>query len=424
MKRAWLAVCAPLVSATASADATPAVTCVVWIEGPHADEVRAEIVKSVGADASVVDAAAWRDAFVKLGPRETSVAGLEKASTRAAIIERVRRAGETAGAGDVVVVITSRTRGQRFADAWIVPREGDAVTLTHVAYGGASAPLGAAVHEKIVALQPPPPPAPTAPPPPPPTATASPPPPTSTTTGDAPANDAAASRRRPRNVVPRELFEIDLGVEFGGRQFSAGATTSNVRDYWLGAAPLLVASAALYPLADARVPVISDIGLVGGYARAFALSSASSSSPTGSIGTEWQRWYAGGRVRIRTGKDGPVIGVAGTYGSEGFTFEPASDTSGTYPSATYDFVRLGADVRFSLAPFALYAGGGYAFVVDASGSAIPASASAGAVDLGLGASVALGAGFEARLRAAYRRYFFASSTDELWGVTASVAYVF
>jgi hypothetical protein len=197
-----------------------------------------------------------------------------------------------------------------------------------------------------------------------------------------------------------------------------------VRNYWLGAAPLLVASAALYPLADVRVPVISDIGLVGGYARAFALSSASSSSPTGSIGTDWQRWYAGGRVRIRTGKDGPVIGVVGTYGSEGFTFEPTSDATGTYPSATYDFVRLGADVRFSFAPFAIYAGGGYAFVVDASGSAIPTNANAGAVDLGLGASVALGAGFEARLRGAYRRYFFASSTDELWGVTASAAYVF
>ncbi len=398
---------------------------VLWVEGPHADEARAEITKSLGADASVVDPKAWHDAFVRDNPAEASLSNLAKVKLRAAVLERVRRAAAAASVGEVVVVVTTRARGHHIADAWVVGKEGEPDVVTHVAFGEAGAPLGTVLRDKILASQP----AvvvETKPVVPEVVATSVVQPVTmTTTTSPGPVHDAvAASTGRPHHAFGRELFDVSAGLEFGGRQFTneAMATNSTLRNYWLGAAPLLLASAAVYPLADLRVPVLRDVGLVGGYAQVVGLSSQSAS--TGSVGTQWYRWYVGGRVRFHTGgPNAPLLGVGGAYGSEVFTFASPSDAGGTYPSATYGFVRVTGDVRVPVGPIALTASGGYLGVVT-SGGTIPANASVSGVELGLSGAVEIGAGFEARIAGSYRRFFASTSVDEFMGLSATLAYVY
>jgi hypothetical protein len=225
-------------------------------------------------------------------------------------------------------------------------------------------------------------------------------------------------------VVGRNLFDVAVGVEFGGRQFSSGgADAGTLRDYWLGAAPLPVASAAIYPLADLRVPVLADLGVVGGYEQAVGLSSQS--TVNGSVGTTWSRWSVGGRLRVRTGgPNAPLLGVIGAYGSESFTFSTTSDNSGTYPSATYDYLRLGGDVRVPLGPIAASASGAYLAVLSTSGAVVAPGAAAYGAEFGVGLSVEVTTGLEARLGATYRRYFSGPTLDEFWGMTVALAYVY
>jgi hypothetical protein len=434
----WL-VAAALGLTPTVAQAQPATTSVViWAEGPDADEARAEVASELGSDARVVDAGAWRDAFRHAGPPEALGRDLARPKTRSAALDRAQRAAASAGVGEVVLITTTRAKGgHHFADAYLVSPGQDPQVLSHVPFGVPAGGLGVTVHDKIVAAHPPAP-SPSAPP-----ATGGDNAPASpVAAGPAPPSDGArdatplAAGHRTRHVFGHELFEVSAGGEVGTRNFTfIDPLTGNLRSYQLGAAPLLVIDGAVYPMADVNVPVVSDFGIVGGYAQAVGIHSAASES--GAVSTQWNSWYAGGRLRFRTGSDrAPVVGVQGAYGYDAFTFE-SNDATGTYPSVTYQFVRASADVRVPIGRFAAVANGGYLGVLSAGdvASRFP-RANVGGVDFGIGAAFEIASGFEARLEGSYRRVFYAmnprpgdpfvagGALDEFWGAEAKVAYVF
>jgi len=410
---------------------TPAPTSVViWVEGPHADEARAEITKSLGSDASIVDPKPWHDAYIGDGSSGSLAAALAKPKTRADVVEHARHAASSVNVTEVIIVSTSRSRGHHVADAYLVPKDGEVDVLPHLAFGERGAPLGTAVHDKMLASRP------VVVVPTPPVASiaaseASPPPPRSEV-ADAPPSPRP-SHRRPHHVFGRELFDLSAGVEWGSREFSfVDPANTTLQNYWLGVAALLLASGTVYPLADLMVPVLSDLGIFGGYAQALGLNSESNA---GSIGTQWYRGYVGGRLRIRTGSpNAPVIGLTGAYGSESFTFSSTDPTQvQTYPSFTYNFIRASGDVRVPMHPFAVTVSGGYLGVISTSGNVpmlYPGSSVAG-VEFGLGAALEIESGFEVRLTGSYRRFFYATTPpvpspplDELWGMSLMLAYVY
>jgi hypothetical protein len=239
---------------------------------------------------------------------------------------------------------------------------------------------------------------------------------------------------RPVHRVGREWFDVDAGIEGGMRHFTYNeGLTTNLRSYTLNAAPMATLNGVMYPLADSRLVPFSDLGLVLGYARAFAVTSESAGSE---IATDWQRFQAGGRVRIRTSK-GPraiIVGLAGGYSGETFTF---SNASSSYPSVDYRFVNADADVRVPIGRFAVTADAGYLFVV--SGGDVEARfphASIGGIEADLGGAVRIIPGLEARLNVGYRRFFYSmnpvpgdsyvagGAVDEFWRLNGSLAYVY
>jgi hypothetical protein len=250
---------------------------------------------------------------------------------------------------------------------------------------------------------------------------------------DREARDAVpGSGSGPAHQVGRELFVVSAGIEAGMRHFAyTDGLTANLRPYTLNAAPLVTAGGEIYPLAGAYAV---DAGLVLAYAQAFATRSATVDA--GTLETRWTRYSAGGRVRVRAGDGGPVFGVAGAYGGELFAIE-SLNPSASLPSVDYRFVRASADARVPLGRFAVFGDVGYLFVLSAGDVAarFPKS-SVGGVAAEVGGAVAIAAGFEARVTASYRRFFYTmnptpgdgyvagGALDELSGLQASLAYVF
>jgi hypothetical protein len=252
---------------------------------------------------------------------------------------------------------------------------------------------------------------------------------------DAATVGAAPARRA--GEVSQEIVQISVGAEAGMRHFGyTDGLTGNLRSYQLGAAPLVVAEGAVYPFMATGTPVLRDIGVVGGYARAFALQSTSSDA--GTVDTQWSRYYVGGHVRVRTGSGSdasPVLGLTGAYGDESFGFGGTQGSS--LPSVDYRFVGASGDVRVPLGRFALFASGGYLFVQSAGDvSARFPRATVGGLEAELGGAFTLIRGLEARVTARYRRFFYSmnpvpgdgyvagGALDEFGGLLASVAYVY
>ena len=263
----------------ASADpATPSV--VVWAEGPYADQARAEVTSSLGSDARAVDPGAWRDAFRRTGRSDSIGRDLARHTTRAKALDRARRAAETAGVSEVVLVSTARAKGgDHVADVFLVSPGREPEVLTHVPLGVAAGGLGLTVHHRIALAHPPPP----VPEP----ATVDPP----SAKQDLPlgprrversisagsADTTLVARRgRDRHSFGDELFELAAGGEVSGRNFKFNdPLTGNLRSYQVVAAPLFVVDGAVYPFADLKVPVLRDIGAVRRLCR-----KRSSSSPS------------------------------------------------------------------------------------------------------------------------------------------------
>ena len=141
---------------------------------------------------------------------------------------------------------------------------------------------------------------------------------------DAPSGSAPP---RPVHVIGSEMLDVSVSGGAGTRSFSySGApagSQATLRSYSMNGAPMFGLQGAVYPLADAHLPVLSDLGVVLGFSQAFALQS--SSVDAGTQSTRWVNALAGGRFRLRTGTGhAPILGVTGAYESQSFTFSSSS----------------------------------------------------------------------------------------------------
>jgi hypothetical protein len=243
---------------------------------------------------------------------------------------------------------------------------------------------------------------------------------------------------RPLHAIGDELFEVGLGLELGGRWFrySDGLTT-NLRPYDVFGPPMPALSAAVYPAAGTRIPVLRDLGVEVAYAHAFGLASATSGGTTAS--TAWDRLDAGLRFRLRTGgAAAPILGFRGGVGLDRFVIDAQGSLASQVPNVSYLYLRAGVDGRVPV-------GRRVGIVVHASYLGALSSGevyarfrgvSIGGVDLGGGVAVGIAAGFEARLGVDYMRWFSAfdpqpgdayvagGALDEMLGVQIGAAYVY
>jgi hypothetical protein len=128
--------------------------------------------------------------------------------------------------------------------------------------------------------------------------------------------------------------------------------------------------------------------------------------------------------------------VVGAYGEEGFSFD-APPNAPPLPSVDYRFVRASGDVRIPFGRVTALAGAGYLVVLSVGdiASRFP-RAWAGGVEAELGGALTIATGWEARLTASYRRFFYAlhptpgdtyvagGALDELGSAQAGLAYVY
>jgi hypothetical protein len=414
----------------AAGGAKPSV--VIVAEGPDADTGRETADAALGDDRVLVALPAWRRALEQQGVHSPLTRELRDTKTVQRTLDRLRRAGNAVHADAVLVILTNRVSGKHNAVLYALdPTSEGPVTGVHVRLGGDNHELARAIENALAEL------APLSEPPPPPPERASDAPPVVTPAPTATATPAGAdtpvSARPSNHRVGEELFQLSAGIEVGERRFEyTDGLTPNLRTYQLNAAPLVFAGGEVYPLGGSH-PL--EPAIVLGYARAFALSSSYTSG--GTLSTQWSRFYAGGKVRLRTGEAGsPILSLTGAYGEEAFSIYELQSAS--MPGVDYRFVRAGADARLPLGQSAaLFADAAYLFVMSSGqvGARFPRS-SVGGVLAELGGALTFATSFEARVTLSYRRFFYAmhprpgdayvagGALDEFSGALASLAYVY
>jgi hypothetical protein len=427
-----------VLAAAGTAEAAKETGVVILAEGPDAASARLEIADNLDDGYVVLEPSLFTTALAHAGQHGSLGTALATPKKRAALWDRMTAASKSAPADDVVVVVTYRTRsGRKTSTVYVWDAATGASSEMHPGVATADHALSDAVDQQLTVFHP----APVTPPPPvAPALTQAPAPalgPALAAESSPPGSDRASTSeaQRPMHLVGREWLDVSAGLEGGMRHFAYNeGLSTNLRPYQLNAAPLFAFDASLYPLTSSGIVPLSDIGIVGGYARAFAVQSAATDAS--SIGTNWQRYYVGGHVRIRTAKSprAVVLGVTGAYGGESFTFDSSAST---YPSVSYQFVSAEADVRVPIGRFAVTGGGGYLFVLSAGdvSERFPQS-SVGGIDANLGGAFTIIPGLEARLNVSYRRFFYSmnpvpgdsyvagGALDEFWGLSGSLAYVY
>jgi hypothetical protein len=215
----------------------------------------------------------------------------------------------------------------------------------------------------------------------------------------------------PAPASPRadgSIVELSAGAGTASRFFQYhDGLSPELRSYDLAAAPNLLVGAEVYPFARTKIPVLRGLGLAGGYERAVAISSKTSTGMD--VSTVW--WRAEGDLRIRyaLGAEGRhLIGIRGGIVQERFGFTTSDmSLSSQLPDVDYLFWRVGAFGRASVGPIA--------FLLDA--SYLPAIAGGelanrfresffAAVEISGGLGVPLGRLFELRATAMYTRIFY------------------
>jgi hypothetical protein len=226
---------------------------------------------------------------------------------------------------------------------------------------------------------------------------------------------AAAPRKK--NDYGSALFVIGLDFGIGGRFFDYSdpiendSLSGNVRPYDVFGPPMGSLYAELYPLVGTGVPLIKNLGVQVGYARAFGITSSTQDGDP--IDTTWDRFNVGLRFRVRTGEPpAPILGFSGGFGFMNFNFgdppESQLNLDTQVADVSYKFIHLGLDIRVPIGSFAVFAGGDYLAPLS-SGEVYDRfkGAGAGGVDLNGGFGLMVTTGLEVRLRADYTRFFYA-----------------
>jgi hypothetical protein len=270
------------------------------------------------------------------------------------------------------------------------------------------------------------------------------------------------------NQIGSELFNLSVGVEVGGRFFSyseSEANTTNLRPYDVFGVPGINVAGEIYPLATLGITAASDIGVTAEYMHAFGLDSETADG-TLAFGTNWERFRAGLRYRLRIGDKGDnpvVIGIEARVGIINFSFDADNPASAAIineiGTVDYLFIEPKLDARIPILEwFHVGAHFGYAGVLGA-GDDAPAECQdpvptdpvpppdclvyerfrapeVHGLDMGAYLAFVMGYGFEARAGLDYMRYFssFApepgddyvagGALDEYLSIRVGIGYVF
>ena len=269
---------------------------------------------------------------------------------------------------------------------------------------------------------------------------------TSTRVEPASKKGQAEAERKTKRTQEERSTAVDIEVDFRlvHRDFwYEDDLRGDLRDYKLGIAPGIGTKFQYFPGAHFTAGVGAQFGIDFEWERVFNFDSTRADGAR--FPTESQQFLVGLRWRYPTGRWEPSI--VADYGVHNFSFGvsgpavPGEDNTPGIPSVKYEFVRIGAGFRvvigkkerFIVAANAAFRG---VFSVGGIGTAqwFP-EAKANGMDAMLMLGYALPLGFEIRLGADYRRYWFdlnpvapdppyvaGGALDQYWGFSIGVAW--
>jgi hypothetical protein len=263
----------------------------------------------------------------------------------------------------------------------------------------------------------------------------------------APQKDKAEVKYKTR--LPKEqrpaAVDIELDFRFVHRNFTYNEDLrGDLRDYKLGIGPGVGMKFQYYPGAHFTAGVGAQFGIDFEWERLFNFDSTRDGIK---FPTESQQFLVGLRWRYPTGRWEPSIVV--DYGVHSFRFAvsgppvPGEDNTAGIPSVKYEFVRIGAGFRVGIGKgerFIVMANAAFRGVFSVGGIGTSTwfpEATANGMDAMLMVGYALPKGFEIRLGADYRRYWFdlnpvppppdppyvaGGALDQYWGFSIGAAW--
>ena len=204
---------------------------------------------------------------------------------------------------------------------------------------------------------------------------------------------------------------LELGVG-GMALFRQLAWTSDARAAGLGPYKLTPGPAAgvwleFYPASFATGGFVANLGLFVRYDYGFGVSTTLANGAD--VGTKYQDFLAGLKLRIRSGRSPPISGWPS--GEQGFRLDPQG-TPQDLPAMDYTFVRIGAGTRVQFTPAVeMDVDGAFLSVMDpgsAAGQVASAAffprAKAYAIDFGASLAVRITSAIGVRAGANLRQY--------------------
>jgi hypothetical protein len=266
-----------------------------------------------------------------------------------------------------------------------------------------------------------------------------PPPPSDEPAGKPPEDEAppqASSQASPNEHTRANAYAVlGAAMQGGSRHFSyVDRLTPTLRPYDLFVAPLFAIHGEIYPLSNMSIPVVSGIGAVGDYARAFGIGSQDSAG--NQVGTSWQAFDLGLRERLALGSS-VILGVDLGYGDDDFAFDTPVTPTAQLPSTHYKTFRAGLDGRYARSSLSAQASASYLDVLSTGdfGTLFPRT-SVGGVEASLGVSDAVTPSVEVTLAVVYTRFFYnlapvpgdayvaGGALDQMATVSLGLAYLF
>ncbi|MDI1430558.1 hypothetical protein [Polyangium sorediatum] len=336
-------------SAPASASAAePAAKKIlaVHVEGPDAGSVRGDIEAVLPDRIVVATTKEFSAALRKAGQSKPLGAAMTNPKQRDRLVPRVQQAASILDAGAVLVGIVQKARGETRVHLVWVNAEDDATPVdTAVSLKGSEderrKAIAAAITSAVETYAPPPPPEP------------------KDTEAPPPAETKPKEEEPParvRHQAGSSIVSAEVGFEIGGRVFTySDGISGNLRRYDVYGAPVGAVSVEVFPAAMTTVPVLRDLGLSLGYARAFGLQSATEGGEP--VDTVYQRVTAALKVRIPLSRPtGPVIGVLGGVRWQTFAIDAPGALGSQVANVDYLAIRAGVDGWIPIGPVAAILG--------------------------------------------------------------------
>ncbi|WP_438020100.1 hypothetical protein WMF18_13975 [Sorangium sp. So ce315] len=333
----------------------------VYIEGPNAAAIREDILSFIPETLGVVDDGDFSKALKSAGQKKPVGDALVSKAQRKKALDRIRKAGKAVNAEGVIYGVsrTNRKKKKEVHLVYVDENAGDLAVDDPVPTAGSRDDRKRALEELLG-----------------PTLAQIAPPPVEEDKasegdegadgegdgqekdgeGDDAGGDDRGGKRKP-NDIHSALFSVELGLEFVGRWFDySDPRTNNLRPYGVFGQPALSIAGEVYPLASTDIPVLKDLGITAGYARALGLNSAVGDGDP--ISTTYQRINLGLRERLSIG-DASQLGINAGLRFVTFDIEAPADLARTVPNVSYTLFRVGLDGRFPLGPVALGLGADY-----------------------------------------------------------------